>query len=354
MTKKLFLIILFWGLLGSLISKDRDFSIYENRYLAKAPALSIQSVADGSFTAQMDLYMNEQFFLRNEWIRMKTLCDKDLLRKKTINGVYLGKSDYLIARYTEKDVSGEQLNRNITYLNSFIEKYKADVILVPTASEILTNKLPAVYSHLNQHSLLTQIPMSFDAAAILQAHSNEDIYYKTDHHWTLLGAYYVYEQYTGSPLPLQTLSVSENFYGTNFKKVNLPNEADTIKILQSPNQFLVTYDNSITQKSLYESAHLATSDQYSYYLDGNHGLTEITNLTAADSAEDSILLIKDSFANTFATLLCNNYRKVYLIDLRYFNESIAAFIQKNQIQKTLFLYNNMNFIQDKNLVKLLH
>lgn len=354
MTKKLFLLILFMGLLGSLISKDRDFSIYENRYLAKAPILSIKSIADGSFTSQMDSYMNEQFFLRNEWIRMKTLSDKNLLRKKAINDVYLGKSDYLIARYTEKDVAREQLGRNITYLNSFIEKYKADVILVPTASEILTNKLPAVYSHLNQASLLSNIPTALDAASILQAHSNETIFYKTDHHWTLLGAYYIYEQYVDNPLPLQALSVSKDFYGTNFKKVNLPNEADTINIMQSPNQFLVTYDNSETKNSLYEPAHLTTSDQYSYYLDGNHGLTEITNLTAADSEAESILLIKDSFANTFATLLCNNYRKVYLIDLRYFNESIAAFMQKNQIQKTLFLYNNINFIQDKNLVKLLN
>ncbi|MEG2231104.1 MAG: DHHW family protein [Lachnospiraceae bacterium] len=354
MTQRLFVLILFLGLLGSLLAPDKRFSAYENRYLAEVPNASITSVMNGTYTAALDTYVNDHMILRNPWIRTKTLCDKYILGKQVINDVYLGNDDYLIARYTQKDIDTTQLEKNISYLEAFCKKQKTDVILIPTASEVLTNHLPQAHYQLDQSALLSDVSVSLDATALLRTHKEEEIFYHTDHHWTLLGAYYVYAHYVKQPIPYEALPICDDFFGTNYKKVNLPVEPDTMYAIQSPHHFLVTYDEAITADSLYEPAYLTGSDQYSYYLDGNHGLTQITNLSMdGDADTDSILIIKDSFANTFATLLCNNYRNVYLIDLRYYNKSVADFIREHSISNTLFLYNNINFMQDRNLAKLL-
>lgn len=356
MTKKIFLFLLAAGLTGSLLMPDKIFSPYENRYLAQAPAISTKAIASGRFTKDFDEYISDQFLLRDAWIRLKTMSDTVLFGSRTVNDVYLAEDGYLINRYTEKDIDFKQIEKNKNYLTEFQMKYDGDILLIPTASEVLTDKLPPFANGLPQESLLQSIPQTLPTGKLLAAHRDEDLYYRTDHHWTLLGAYYIYAAYVKNPMPYEPITVSSNFQGTTYKKINLHTAYDSIQVPLSESSYLVNYDQQTETNTLYSEKALSGSDQYSYYLDGNHGLTEITNLTPAaanDSGQESLLIIKDSFANTFATLAANNYRKVYLIDLRYYNGSLSSFIRENSPQNILFLYNNINFMQDKNLGKLL-
>lgn len=352
MLKKLFLLILIVGFTGSVFTKDSSFSAYENRSLQTLPAFSVESLFDGTYTKKLDTYVSDQFIFRNNWIRTKTLSDEKLLGKNCINDVYLGKDGYLINRYTQADFQAETLEKNVKYLKEFMNLYDANVILVPTASEILTNKLPLGASHFSQKELLSEIPTSIDVASVLSKHTEDPIYFKTDHHWSLLGAYYVYEHLVDEPIPYETETVSTEFYGTTYRKINIPVAPDFLEKIKSPNTFSVVYDESITSDSLYNEKALETTDKYPYYLDGNHALTQITNETI--DSDKSLLIIKDSFANIFATLICNNYKNTHMIDLRYYNGNIQAYIEENQIDEVMFLYNNINFLQDKNLVKLVH
>ncbi|MDD2970761.1 MAG: DHHW family protein [Lachnospiraceae bacterium] len=412
----LFFSLLILGMAGSILQKDIAFSSAENRYLTQFPTLTMTGLSDGSYMNAMERYLNDQFIGRNRWITLKTASEKTLFQKNVIEDVCIGTDSYLMNQYTYSEVDAAQITKNIDYLNGFQEKYDADVILVPSASEILTNRLMGSIDQIDFTSLLADAPITLSADTILSAHREEPIYYKTDHHWTLLGAYYVYEEFiqqlshgstsdssvvgsipsdqsASAPItsdastpgvspsgalavPYDPLTVSTNFQGTVARKVGITNIWDHMEQQKSDTSFIVTYDygNTVTD-SLYVPNYLTKTDQYSYYLDGNHGVTQITNLSLSDSSPalpdapsisqgrntlpsepgtgSSILIIKDSFANTFATLLCENYENVYLIDLRHYNGSIDTFIADNGIDQVLFLYSKINFMQDKNLSKLL-
>lgn len=351
MRKFIFFFILAAGFLGSILQEDRSFSAYENRSLQQLPSFSFSKLLNGSYTKGYESYLNDQFLQRDFWVSLKTASDRSLLHNFCINGVYLGSGGYLIDRYTRSDINPSQISENIKYLNEFSEIYAADVILVPTASEILTNRLPVFSSHLDQEELLTGITARKEIGQVLAAHRSEDIYFKTDHHWSLYGAYCAYASLVSDPLPYHAKSVSNSFYGSTYRKLNGKAEPDTLEQFQTDNQFTVVYDTQEVHDSLYEESHLATEDKYSYYLDGNHAVTQIMNQN--NDQNRSVLVIKDSFANIFATLLCNHYKNTHLIDLRYYNGSIRSYIEEHEIDEVIFLYNNINFMQDKNLAKLL-
>lgn len=350
MLTKLFLAILGIGLCSSILIKDITFSQYENRKLQILPNFSINSFFSSTYTSEFDAYANDQFPLRPQWIQIKTSIEKNLLFKNCINNVYLGRNDYLINRYTNKDLDSTRIERNIDYLNNFASQHNVTVLIPPTASEVLIDKLPFGYYHINQSSYLNNIKNRSSATNVLYEHVDENIFFKTDHHWTLLGAYYVYKELVSDPLPYEVSIVSDSFLGTTYRKINYATTTDSLATFQSPHTFSVTYDLSTTTDSLYTESALETLDQYVYYLDGNHAITIIENETI-DSSE-SLLIIKDSFANIFAPLIANHYRTVHMIDLRQYNGSVTKYIEEHKIDQIIFLYNQINFMQDTNLAKL--
>lgn len=351
MTKKIFFLILILGFVGSILVKDRSYSAYENRSLQTFPDFSLQAVWDKTFTSDFDTYVSDQFVFRDDWIHLKTLSDKNLFAKTCINNVYLGSDGYLINRYTENDFDDKTRKRNIDYINQFSKQYDATVLLVPTSTELLTEKLPAFYSHFSQEELLRDVNTTVSVTSILEKHLAEPIYFRTDHHWTLLGAYYVYEALVDNPIPYRTSMVSDSFYGTTFRKINLNVWPDSMERIDSAHRFKVIYDLKQESDSLYKESALSKTDKYPYYLDGNHAVTHIINETI--ESDSSLLIIKDSFANSFATLICNNYKDTHLLDLRYYNGSVSDYIKENDIDNVMFLYHSINFMQDKNLSKLL-
>lgn len=373
----LFPCMLFLGLLGSIFTEDYVHSELENRYLTQLPSFTGKALLDGSYTEALEQYWNDQFPGRDTWITAKTLAEKSLFQKTVINDVYLGADDYFINRYPLKDIHPQQVQANCNYLNRFQQKYDATVILIPSASEILTDKLPPAAEQPDLSIFLQDVKTTLSGDEILTLHRDEPIYYKTDHHWTLLGAYHVYSNLVQNPVPYDSVTVSTNFQGTAGRKIGFSNTLDTIQRQKSTSAFQVIYDDNpdTLTENLYEPKYLKTTDQYSYFLDGNHGITQIDNLSIAGHHRQysqtkeaalsdftseknireghSILIVKDSFANTLATLLCENYETVYLIDLRRYNGSIEAFIREHGIEEVLFLYSKINFMQDKNLSRLL-
>lgn len=346
-----FFLILLAGFILSAITPDKLYSSNENRMLTQFPEVSTSSLVNGNFSDEFESFASDQFFQRDFWIMCKTRMDLELFLMNCVDDVYIGRDGYLLNRYASDSVDLELVNKNISYLKSFSTLYEADILLIPSASEILLSKLPSFTDHVDQQALLKDIETCIPVYRILQKHTDEDIFYRTDHHWTLLGAYYVYEELVASPVSYQPEIVSESFLGTIQKKINLPSDFDTIKALKSNSKFEVTYDGLLRVSSLYNEDALLGSDQYTYYLDGNHALTEISNYSIKNN--NSVLLIKDSFANTFATLLCENYRKTVLIDLRYYNASLKEYIASNKFDDIVFLYSNIGFMQDNHLYKLL-
>ncbi len=358
----LFCILVFGFTAVTFVWPERTFSENENRVLASMPEFTTEKLFNGKFMSEYETYITDQFFLRDDWIKMKTLTEM-LLNKQDINGVYMGKDGYLIERHEDSKIDQEMLNKSKDYLVQFAEKYadrlNIKVMLVPTASEVLLDKLPPFAEGFDQDALIDEIysrlpeGTALDVRKILKEHSDEYIYYKTDHHWTTLGAFYAYQEFAkanGFEAPelseIEQTTVSEEFLGTVYSKLNLNLSIDgmhTFKLPNTPSDVKMTVDMMETFDSLYNDEFLSQKDKYSYYLDGNHGLTEIYSNS---EGKGTLLIIKDSYAHSFAPFVVGDYAKVYLVDFRYFNMPISQFMMKYRVTDVLVLYNAVTFATD--------
>ena len=154
----LFCAFLGLGAALSVFMPRRTFSETENRYLAKRPALTWEAVKSGKFGSDYEIYLSDQFPFRDSWIGFKTAAEKVQL-KKEINGVFLGKDGYLIEAFYAEDMDPELSKKNLDALAAFALRQEAllgdghvKVLLAPTASEILTEKLPASASPFSQEA----------------------------------------------------------------------------------------------------------------------------------------------------------------------------------------------------------
>lgn len=362
MTVALLALVLLVLAVADLVTADRFFSESENRILAQKPKWSLEAVLDGSYGEEYEEYATDQFVRRDTWVMLKTRMDI-LLQKKVINGVYLAADGYLIEQHLPEQYSQQTVDKRLAQLQKLTEQYpQTMVMLVPTADNILTDKLPEYAVSYDQRELLSQVKEKIgedhviDVFPILERHKEEQIYYRTDHHWTTLGAYYGYLQWTqavGYPPRYYVLrdleTVSDNFLGTLHSRINLPMEADAIQIFPKTKRRAVkiTYDFSKEATSYYEPSYLEGKNQYGYFLDDNHAFIEIETTYTASGRE--LFLIKDSYANSLIPILAPHYEKIYVLDLRYYNGSLFSLMEQyvtDDKVNVLVLYNNIHFLEE--------
>lgn len=369
----MFLVMVFGFTAVSLLKPDTDFSEKENRMLAKMPELNAEDVLNGTFSRDYETYLTDQFFLRSEWIGIKTEVER-LMLKQEINDIYFAEDGYLIEKHSGSFDSPAAV-QNISTLAEFLKKQQAvfgadhvKTMIVPNAVEILKEKLPPFAASEQEAKFLSRVREALpadsfvDAGNILTAHTNEQLYYRTDHHWTTAAARYVYKVWaeeiglTFVPDEGYTQEIlTDEFYGTIEAKVNTKTEADVItawKPLKTvPYTVMKNRDEANVKDSLYDLSCLDTRDKYAVYFGGNQPIIEID--TEAES-ERSLLVLKDSYANCFVPFAVQDFSSVTMIDLRYFNESLNEYMQANEFTDILVLYNASGFAEDTSIGKLLH
>lgn len=348
---KIFIIIIFiiniFFLFNLIISKKEVFSYEENRYLEK---FSIK---------KLNLFLADHFPYRKNFISLKNNLEK-ASGKTYINDIYIGKDSYLVPSFND--------NQNKTYLfnviNNFSEKYpNIDLMIVPDSTLINNDKIIR-YNGLDEEKEIKYLYENIKTNNInlidffLEENKNNDLYYKTDHHWTSKGAYKAYVYYfTKKGIPyyeedyFNIKKVSNSFLGTSASKVYGLAKKEDIYIYEKNNSLKVEYvfEKKI-ENSLYNFDYLNKKDKYAMFLDNNHALIKITNEDIKD--DNSILIIKNSYANAFVPFVVNHYKYVYVIDMRYYNDKVSTFIDENNINDILILYNLNNLYSDLALIKL--
>lgn len=315
----------FW--MADVLLPDRLYSDWEKRMLAQKPDLSWSAVVDGSYGKKYEEWLLDQFPARDWWVNIKTRCEL-LLGKKEIQGVYLGKDGYLFSE-----------NRATTDWDELEAKLQAQFgsdrvsrIHVPAAGAILEDKLPDPIRFSGTEGAVKEA---------LLAHRDEYIYFRTDHHWTMLGAYYAYEGWARErgmvPLKkteLERRVLRENFLGTHYGKLHYAPEPDTLELYAPEISCEAVYDLGTSPVTgLYQEQHLAGEDAYRYFLDGNHGLVEITT----GHKGGHLAVLKDSFANNFIPFLTAHYEQITVIDPRYFRMDMAEWLSEQGITEILIL-----------------
>lgn len=382
---RIIIIIVFIGFFvlisgASLIIKDREFSPNENRYLAETPELSWDNILSGKFQDGLEDYLRDQVCFRDGWITVKTGIQK-ACGDTDIGGAYVGKDGYDFEKITPEDVDEKQVDRNIKAVEDYfmtasetIDKQKLSFLLVPTSGLVMQEKLPKNARLFDQAKYIDQVQKAMkdynfvDVRDTLMDHNDEYIYYKTDHHWTSAGAclaYDVWSERTGGEAEtedgLVKNVVSDKFRGSLYSKILDADSAyDEIWTygLQKNDAFgskdcTVTIDEKQQLDSIYDDEMLQKKDKYAYFLSGNYGQVHIQNQKAASKAKGkNILIIKDSFANSFVPFVTQDYENIYMVDLRYYNGDMKSYLQEHNITDVLVLYNISNFISDRNLHKL--
>ena len=340
-----------------LLLPDREKSETENRTLAQWPEFSWESLVDGSFTEGVEEYFADQFPLRDEWTGLKARTEQ-LVGKEEFNGIYLC-GDTLISKVETPDA--EQVEKNLSYVDRLAEKTDIPVYLgmIPSAADIWRDKLPAGAQSWDQTELLSESDIDFRAA--LSAHADEPIYYRTDHHWTSLGAFYganaLLEALGKEPLQQSDFTpeiASDAFNGTLYSQSGIHwLTPDTIEFWVEDTGLTITSwrTGAPEPASLYDRSYLSVKDKYSAFLGGNQPLCVIRNENLPEDA-GKILLIRDSYADSLAPFLAQRFAEVHLLDLRYYRAPAAQYAEENGIDQIVALYSAQNFISDRNLVLL--
>lgn len=341
-----------------LLLPKRGYSENENRYLTEKPNFSLDALLSGSYTADFESYVTDGFPFRDAWISLKSRLDLAVGRRDT-GGVYVTRDGCLIEMFDSIDQA--QYDRNLTYLRAAREALEGRldsfrVLLVPTAAKVWQDRIAPYTADIDQAQLLDQADglLSLDCLQILSDHREEEIYYRTDHHWTSRGAYYVYEALMGTEaLPESAFTIetlSEDFLGTTFSKAGIWFEKDRIEAWQPDTVYTIEHNlDGRLLDSMYDRSFLDKKDKYSVFLGGNQALSVIRT----DNPNGRrLMLVKDSYANTFVQFLLPHYEEIHIVDLRSFALPLSAYIEEQQITDLLVLYNLKGFSQETSVFRI--
>ncbi len=348
--------------LGNIFSEKKEFSDNENRTLAVFPEFSWEGLKDGSFTSDFAEYIADHFVFRDAWVSIKSVAETMSL-KTSNNGVYNGKDGYLIDSFDEESASGFESNLDaVRIFEDFVEsEYEIDVktIIAPTAATVLNEKLPAFAVTADGDTMLKRAQETLDGyidvSIALDAHKDEYLYYRTDHHWTNTGAYYAYCEYksalgeTALPLDdIDTQIVTEEFYGTTYSRFGMFafQQADMVSAPSQDYIGTMTVTNSSNEvfESIYHPEMLNEKDKYLYFLGGNDS---IVTVETENKNSKTLLLIKDSYANAFLPYVSKDFEKIIVVDMRYYLGIIPELISDEEVTDILILYNLKSFAEDQ-------
>ncbi len=355
---------LFYGTLAgllcvSLLAPDRDFSENENRTLAKFPTFTWEGLTSGEFTTEVETYLADQFPARDPFMSAKAFTTR-LLGQRENKGIYLA-DDQLLEKVeddtTQMDKNLETLNRLQAILQE--QNIPMSFCAAPTAAYVYADRLPYGAPTADQDAMLDALS-SFtgewiDLRDTLTAHKDEYIFFRTDHHWTPLGAYYGASAVLESmDLPVPTLgdgqTVSTDFNGTLYSSSGYRHvTSDSITLYaQNDDVTVETWRDGapLDLGGFYDMSKLEEKDKYSMFLGGNTPLVTLKN----DNVEgEKLLILRDSYSDTLAPYLTEAFSEIHLYDARYYRLPITQYIEENDIDRVLVMYSLKNFASDTNL-----
>lgn len=355
-------------MLAVLIHRDQPTSLAENRELEQRPKFTISSFVTGKYSSKQASYMSDQFPNRAGFIKAKANLDR-VMGKKEINGVYLCSDGYLMEGFKAE-------NPNITKakvdaINKFAssnKSLKVSMMLVPNKVDIYSHLMPknapvdsqtdyikGVASMLSNKIRMVDVKQAFN-----RMKNNEQLYYKTDHHWTTDGAFHAYSELCKT-LNIQPSNehnfnrsqASDSFRGSLYYKTGaeIGKPEDIYLYLPQDNAPVIAkyYDTKKKVPSLYDSSKLSGRDQYEVFTGGNHTQIKIRTNVETDR---KLLLIKDSYANAMIPFLATTFSEINVVDMRYFTGSLSDVIHNNVVTDVLFLNNVNTFNSDSSILSI--
>lgn len=354
--------------IGTFITPDVKFSPDENRYLTEKPEFNTRNLFDGSYEKQSEEYLSDQIIGRKKWVEFKSITEA-ALGINDINGVYLCTGGRAVERITGSDFDRANFEKNLRRTAEFTRScseqgIKVHTMLVPTAAYVYADKLP-------DHALTFDEEGAFKQAedilgdglidirnSLIAAKHYEEVYFKTDHHWTGKGARIGAAEFLAAAARQEQASLTEkkemellssDFRGTLYSKVLLKTLGTDI-IETSADARTADVKVEIEGKeydSLYFDEYLKQKDKYAVYFGGNYSEVNIKTGTAGDGQKEGekLLVIKDSFANSMVPFLLDDFSEITMVDTRFYRGDISRIAE--DYDRVLLVYSVNNFAKEK-------
>ena len=377
-------------LLGLAFFLRPSYSESEKRNLTPFPSFAITDFASGKYTEQVSTWFADTFPFREGLISLNDTImslkgfaseqfqsgassqgsqNGEDVKVETIEGYYIAGDTAYEMYYQNKEYS----TRYSALINQAAEqlkgKAKVYTIVVPLAyayNEKVLQKTDASDPKAAIDSMYSAITsknaICVDAYGALGAHSNEYLYFRTDHHWTARGAYYAYTAYCQSaglsahPLSYYKKFEFGGFLGTLYSHTKAPalqKNPDVVEAfvpVGSNNLHVHTADgksqkfsNGVVRTDT-DTFYTAAASKYNCFLTSDNPLgtqqsyyCSIENPNITDGS--AVVLVKESFGNCFAPFLVDHYQYVYIIDYRYFDGNLTDFVTEKGAGSVIFLNN---------------
>ncbi|MCD8027395.1 MAG: hypothetical protein LUF02_01745, partial [Erysipelotrichaceae bacterium] len=406
-----FLIVLFTiGIIGLILPIRPTESQIEKRELEKFPTFTIGTFWDGSYFSQISTWYADSFPFRENLLSLNSSfeelygfqdeqiissnsssdeTDSDVTDNDEVNNteedenyvdaaidempetsgdIYiLGDTGFSICYFDKSggDEYVEMIDKAQKKLDGIADIY---TMLVPTSIGI--NLSDSVQQELNSSDqkesmeyIYTGIENTNDKVKIidiydtLKKHNSEYIYFRTDHHWTALGAYYAYEEFCSvkgiTPTALEDYETMEfsdflgSLYSSSNQATSLKNNPDTITayIPTSTNDmvYVDASGNEHQWKVIYDVSSYSSSAKYSTFVAGDQPFSYIVNPKKNDGS--ACVVIKESYGNALIPFFVDHYEYVYIVDYRYFykydkyDNSIYDLVVDKNITDVIFINN---------------
>lgn len=359
-------VIVFCGFLGIMclllfLLPKETFSEYEKRYLAQNPVLSLDSVSSGQFGEDAESYMADHVPGRDFFVGLNAYFE-------LYTGRQIAKDVYTAGdRLVEVPVqwNESQILKNHSAIQKFSEliQMKPDLMIVPSAGWAVEDTIDGLADPYCDEEIIANIAETFgdctnvvDVVTPFSKLDKSSLYFKTDHHWTSLGAHTAYAAYMeslGRTYPEKAffeIETVDGFKGSTYSRSALwltPEEK--LELWHGSKGLLVTNsDMDAVHEGVFYRERLTEADKYTVYLDGNHPLVRIENPNA--SGKGKILVIRDSYSSCLGPFLAESYETVVLVDLRYYKDAVSELCQQEVFDNVLICYSIGNFMTDTNLV----
>ena len=347
------LLLLLLAGLYMLFWPQGDFSESEKRYLNPAP--SMPDLSRWQTDREVEDYLSDRVPMRRLLIGLDAGMQVWTGRRTQLAAWPVGNS------ILEPPVSGTpaDIRKRLEQLDRLAGTERWSLMVPPTHGSQALSSMNGMMRSLYQaeDELTAALAEDEHVIPLEQAfRGKEALYYRTDHHWTLEGAYLAYacfcEKAGKKAYPLETFlrQSFSGFSGTTASRSGLIwGEKDTLDCAEPSGSVTMTVrESGETYDHLIFPEQASGWDGYAVYLNGNHGMLEIRN----PAAEGGVLLVfKDSFANCLLPLLAANYQKIIAVDARYWNENFSQVLKTAESDEILFCYSLDSLLHDTMLAR---
>ena len=376
--KNKFLCIIFVLLLGAsfvvwALPADKASFEKENREPATLPELNAKTLKNGTFMTDFESYVNDSVGFRSCFTSFSTMLEgnfgiqppdgKVIYTNKDIGTATVKKACLLLLEDKVMEAFSADEKQEKVYadtVNIYEENTADDInvysMIIPTQLQFQIPLYKNIQSDQKEtidyiYSMENENVRKVDAYSELEKHSDEYIYFRTDHHWTMLGAYYAYTAFAKEagfePVSLDNFEktkVEEGFLGYLYNQVedkNLQKYKDHVEWFNIDDFYDLSYEFLSFDKNGNATPYNATmldrtATNYSFFFISDHPYAKIHNNTVTNGK--TILVIKDSYANAFTPWLVNDYENVIMIDPRSFKGNISDVITNDNVTDILMMH----------------